>query len=491
MSIKVTLYIEDTEIKVLVTNNKKVDVWGTLLLEPDIVRDGVIIEEEQVAQKLRELFKLQKITEKKVTAAISGLNSIFRIISLPELPSSLIAEAVRNEADRVIPLPLDQTYLSYQLLPAHPGETRVYVVAHPKNATDALISTLGKAGLKLRSLDLAPLALCRSADTPKAIIVNSWLSYVDIAIIVDRIPQVVRSLSLPTESTKVKDKLPSISEELNRTIDFYNSGSSKDKIDSSVPLYVCGDLAREDKLWPELAGVSGYSVSTMPLPLEAPETFEGCQFVVNIGLALKDTYLSSGEGDYSIINFNAIPETHKTPSFSLFNIIAPILFMVIIGGLVYGWFYVQDLTDKNDVLEASLKTTESSVLALQQDIGALQGNMATLELALEPLAGIKDSLNATYSDLRDGRENIVEDIRKAVNLQPLTLNLTLASISHNGNSLNLSGVARLEDDIFNYARQLEKSGRFAEVVVSSITVSIGEEGAADTYAFNLSLFEDS
>ena len=66
MSIKVTLYIEDTEIKVLATNNKKVEVWGTLLLEPDIVRDGVIIEEEQVAQKLRELFKLQKITEKKV-----------------------------------------------------------------------------------------------------------------------------------------------------------------------------------------------------------------------------------------------------------------------------------------------------------------------------------------------------------------------------------------------------------------------------------------
>ena len=93
--------------------------------------------------------------------------------------------------------------------------------------------------------------------------------------------------------------------------------------------------------------------------------------------------------------------------------------------------------------------------------------------------------------MRDGRENIVEDIRKAVDLQPLTLNLTLASISHNGDSLNLRGVARSEDDIFNYARQLEKSGRFAEVVVSSITVSIGEEGAADTYAFNLSLYEDS
>jgi len=49
MGRKVSLYIEDTEIKLLITNNNKVEKWASLLLEPKLVRDGVIIDEEQVA----------------------------------------------------------------------------------------------------------------------------------------------------------------------------------------------------------------------------------------------------------------------------------------------------------------------------------------------------------------------------------------------------------------------------------------------------------
>ena len=106
MATQVSLYIEDTEIKLLVTKGKQVDKWASLLLEPGLVNDGIILDEEQVAEKIKELFHLQKVKQKKVIAALSGLNSIFRIISLPELPKKLVPEAVMNEANRVIPHPI-------------------------------------------------------------------------------------------------------------------------------------------------------------------------------------------------------------------------------------------------------------------------------------------------------------------------------------------------------------------------------------------------
>ena len=139
MATQVTLYIEDTDIKLLVTKSRQIEKWASLLLEPGLVSDGVILDEDQVAQKIRELLKLQGVGEKRVIAALSGLNSIFRVISLPELPQAILLEAIKNEANRVIPMPLEQIYLGHQILPSPPGETRAFLVAFPRNATNALL----------------------------------------------------------------------------------------------------------------------------------------------------------------------------------------------------------------------------------------------------------------------------------------------------------------------------------------------------------------
>ena len=90
MARKISLYIEDTEIKVLVTSGNQVDKWASLMLDPGLVSEGVILDENRVAVAVKDLFKLQGITETNVTVGISGLNSVFRIISIPEVPKKLL-----------------------------------------------------------------------------------------------------------------------------------------------------------------------------------------------------------------------------------------------------------------------------------------------------------------------------------------------------------------------------------------------------------------
>jgi len=479
MATQVTLYIEDTDIKLLVTRNRQIEKWASLLLEPGLVSDGVILDEDQVAQKIKELLKLQGVREKRVIAALSGLNSIFRVISLPELPQAILPEAIKNEANRVIPMPLEQTYLGHQILPSPPGETRVFLVAFPRNATDALIKTMAKAGLRTHLLDIAPLALSRCADVPRAIIVNSWLSNIDIVIMADRVPRVIRSLSLPTESVSLKEKLPSITEELDRTVAFYNSSQAERKLDSSVPVFVCGDLAKEPDSWPQLVGKHNFPVSALPSPMSAPEAFDTSQFMVNVGLALKELLPATEGANFSLVNFNALPEVYLPRGVSIINIMAPIVGVIAIGGLVFGGFFVLDMRAETADLRSQLATAEGNLVQQRAEIAVLQGQADQLETAIQPVETTESALNKMLIDLGLDRANVTEDLKEAVyllNLRPNnTVNLT--ELNYGGNSLTIRGTAADEDDIFTYARDLENSGRFPLVVILSITAdTIGEEG---------------
>ena len=241
---QVTLFIEDNAVKLLVSKDRQVEKWAKLPLDPGLVSDGLILDENKVADKIRELFKLQKVSARTVVVGLSGFNSVYRLISLPELPPEILPEAVLQEASRVVPTPMSEVYFSYQTMPSQATETLIFLAAYPRNTTDALLQTLKKAGLSVDFMDLAPLALSRTVDAPEAILVNASAASLDIAIMMERIPQVIRSLSLPGEPQSLSERLTSIAEEVNRTISFYNSGHRDKPLGANTPIFVSGDLAQ-------------------------------------------------------------------------------------------------------------------------------------------------------------------------------------------------------------------------------------------------------
>jgi type IV pilus assembly protein PilM len=196
-----TLFIRDTGINLLVMKGGKVEKWATLPLETGLVSQGLIVDEAQVADKVKQIFKETGTKTKKVITALSGHDSLYRIITLPELPEAVLPEAIRREAKRTIPTPLEEVYFSYQRLAAPTkGESRIFLVTFPRNLVDALVRTLRQAGVKPYIMDLAPLALCRIPNEPRAIIVNARLDHLDVIVIADRLPQVIRRLVLPGEA---------------------------------------------------------------------------------------------------------------------------------------------------------------------------------------------------------------------------------------------------------------------------------------------------
>ncbi len=483
-----TLFIRDTNINLLVMKGRQVEKWASLPLEPGLVSQGVVLDEAQVADRVKELFKLERVTTRNVIVGLSGLNSLYRVITLPELPEAILAEAVKREAGRVIPVPPDEVYLSYQTIPAPRGETRVFLAAFPRNMVDAMLRTLRQAGLEPYIMDLAPLALCRIPNEPRAIIVNARLDHLVIMVIADRLPQVIRRLSLPSEAESLSEKLPAITEEFSRTVAFYNSSHLEKPLDSTVPVFVCGELAEAPETWQSLVGRLNSPVSLLPSPVESTEVFNPNEFMVNIGLALKELSLEKEEANFSIVNFNALPQVYLLERPHLARILAPIGIVVGIGLLAYMGLLVQSNSALTAVLGSQLALTESRIAQQREGIATLSEQIKSVESQIKPVGAQIELVeattgvfNATLTTLEQERKRVDGDLSQIVSLLPTKVDLT--NVNHGGSSVTVSGIAPDEDDIFKYARDLRSSGRFSTVIISSIEF-IEEEEEEESEGFN-------
>jgi hypothetical protein len=466
-----TLYIRDTHIALLVMAGLRVEKWSSLPLELGLVSNGLIVDEAGVASKVKQIFKETGAQTSKVITAVSGHDSLYRIIALPELPEAILPEAVKREATRTMPTSLEEVYFAFQSIPAPKGEGRVFLATFPRNLTDALARTLRQAGVSPYIMDLSPLALCRIPDEPRAIIVNVRLDHLDVMVIADRLPQVIRRLSMPSETASLEENLPLIAEEFERTIAFYNSSHMEHPLDPTVPVFACGDLAEAPDTWKSVVGRSGHPVSTLPSPVDIPEGFNPNEFMVNIGLALKELLTEKEESNFSIVNFNALPEAYLPEHFSIARVLVPVGIVIGVGLIIFGVIFTQSNRAYTEELRSEVVIAQTSVAQRQAEIASLKGKIG-------PLEATANELNARASSMERGRAAIHEDLDEIVKLAGDKI--TLGSVNLAGSAITVTGSASNEGDIFSYASDLEDSGRFS-VWISSVTESSGK------FSFSFSL----
>jgi len=470
-----TLYIDDLSVRLLVTRNKEVSKWAYAPLKPGLVENAVILDEDGVASTIKEILEAQKVTARRVDVAVSGLLCLTRAITLPQLPKAMLDEAVVREARKTMPLAMENLYgVNWQIIPNARNQTYVFMVAVRRKTIDALIRTLNKAGLKIRFLDLKPLALSRVVTEKTAIILDVQPNEFDIVVMVGGVPQPIRTFPFPPDIKSVQDKLKLLVEQTESTLKFYNSHNAESALPSSTTVFVSGELLSEPQLQQVLSEQLGHPVKELPSPLKYPDNFNLGQFMANIGLALKELPQVKKTG-LSVAKLNALPLAYQPESFSWTRVIVVTAMLLCALGTVPLFMLVQAASTNLEAMQKQLDMTNQLINQRQIEKQGVLKDIAELKDRLAQAEASRNAFAQVFTDLSDQSSRVNGDVATASSLLPDSV--TLGTINHDGQTMKISGRAPGEDQILLYASSLRDSARFAQIVVAAMTRS--EDGFID------------
>ncbi|MBC8275294.1 MAG: pilus assembly protein PilM [Chloroflexi bacterium] len=458
----VTLDIEDTSIKIMAVRGRRVETAVSLPLEPGLVHDGVVTDTATVSRRIAELMSAQGINEKKVVVSISGIHSIYRTVNIPKLPKNLLDEAARREAERVMPVPLNELYTSWQAISMSDIETTLCIVGLPRNTVDAMLDTLRQAGLQPEAMDIRPLALARVADERDAIIINVRQTGFDIVVMVDGIPELLRSLPFPASAASVPDKISEVKEELERTVAFHNSSHKENPITNYTAAFVSGELGEM------LAGTIEYRVKPLPQLLSYTDSLNTSEYATNIGLALK---LMRADINQTQVNINVTPEAYLPKPFPIIQIVSWAFILVAIAVILLLAISTLQAVRQTQLLQAKVNSAQTQIQLRQ----GTEETIKQLQAKVDEAENTRDYFKPSLDSAEAQRAKVNGDLSKATSLLPGIAELNSISYSHSLtkgvaiHSLTITGIAPDETTIVNYVRYLRNSGQFSEVLISDMS----------------------
>ena len=131
------------------------------------MRDGLVVEPQAVATELKNLLAEHRITNRFAVTSVPNQVAVTRNIMVPKMDRKDLQEAIKWEAERYIPYPIDDVSLDFDLLddPANvpdDGQMEVVIAAAPTEAVARQVEVLRLAGLEPSIVDLKSFAALRA-----------------------------------------------------------------------------------------------------------------------------------------------------------------------------------------------------------------------------------------------------------------------------------------------------------------------------------------
>ncbi len=140
---------------------------------PDAIRDGVIVQPEEVANAIKRLLRENAFRASAAVTAIAGAPVIVRQVTLPKMTEAMLRKTIRFEASKYVSTSIEDSYVGFEILgdvedaPAE-GEQKaekqmqVLLVVAPREMVDAQVRTLELAGLEALAIEVEAFALFRA-----------------------------------------------------------------------------------------------------------------------------------------------------------------------------------------------------------------------------------------------------------------------------------------------------------------------------------------
>ncbi|MCU1407293.1 MAG: Chaperone protein dnaK [Glaciihabitans sp.] len=138
--------------------------FGQRALPIGAVRAGISMEPAALTRAVRELWKEDGFTGKKVNLSVNSGQVAVRSISLPALHPTEMRKALPFLVRDVVPIPIDRAVLDFIPLGEldASGKQPGLLVALPSEGVAGIVRAIEKAGLNVTAVDLGPFAALRA-----------------------------------------------------------------------------------------------------------------------------------------------------------------------------------------------------------------------------------------------------------------------------------------------------------------------------------------
>jgi Tfp pilus assembly PilM family ATPase/Tfp pilus assembly protein PilN len=441
-------------------------------LTTGLVKQGLVADPAGVASAINTLFSEKKLSPKGVVVSLAGLRSVLRIVTLPKLKASMLDEAIRHEAEREMPVPLDELYISRQTLRSGDPEQRHLVLGVPRDLLDSQVRTLARAGVKARSVNLKPLALARAVNREEALIMNLEQDVCDLVVVADGVPATMRTVMLRGNDVALEDTISQVTGELSRTVQFHNSSNPGRSLGPATPVFLTGLLATDAAARYLVKAAIDNPIETLAPPLECPPELPVAQYAVNIGLALGGASsilpLSLGGARSEVINPNVLPGGRGTLPLSPARMLYPAAAVVFIVLML--------------IMYQMKSGSQAEIASIQDELATVNWQVSEASRPADPLVASISEAQAEVSRIKAERlsilgalntSNLGDSLLRVISALPPGVGLT--SIIQTEDEISLGGTANSRPRVADYVVALEQTGLFSEVYAASL--SSGEDGS--------------
>jgi type IV pilus assembly protein PilM len=338
----------------------------------------------------------------------------------------------------------------------------------PRNPIDAVVQALKEAGVKPYIVDLKPLALARAANKGDALIVDLEPDCFDVVLVANGIPTVMHTITPRGEGANLEDNIRRLTEELSKTVEFYNSSHRENPLSPTTPLLLTGELATDATASNLIQAEIEYPIEPLVPPLKFPPAFPIAPYATNIGLVLKKAppkTVSKGETNgFHDINLNILSDKYRVKARPLpMRYIFLPLAMIAAGGLLFTLLQLKSQANaETSSLQAGLENVSQ---ALHQ--ARLASNEATqIENTINEIVGDTAAIKQEHAYILSKRGDYASTLQLVTSLLPSSTYCT--SLEMSTDQITVKGETDYPGKAVDYAEALEKQRGFSEVRVANI-----------------------
>ncbi len=203
---------------------------------------------QKLAKIISDLVSQAKVNTRNVAVGIPSSRVFTTVADVERLSSAELNEAIRYQADALIPTPLAESKIDWALIgdsPADKTKQEILLSSVPNNFVERTLDMLESVGLNVIAFEPDNLAMARAlaaSDTAPQLLLDVGRRATDLVIMFNGAPHLTRSIPTGVEAI-VKSAIQNLNIDQKQAEQFvFKFGLGKDKLDGQVYQAISGTV---------------------------------------------------------------------------------------------------------------------------------------------------------------------------------------------------------------------------------------------------------